>query len=93
MSKDAVNSPTVLSDDELENVDAGFFGKGSMAERLKADGIVFKYDEDGQIAAKIYHAKGSGSGSAAGGGAPADGRYTFDEVIDGEYVKASVVLR
>ena len=81
-------SPTTVSDADLDDVSGGrSFGEGINGP-LKAKFASFVYDEDGNLARKTLIAPASGGGSVAGG-YPTGNSYTFDEIIDGEYVKTT----
>ena len=81
-------SPTTVSDADLDDVSGGRSLGEVLNGPLKANHATFVYDEDGNITRKTLIAPASGGGSVAGG-YPTSNSYTFDEIIDGEYVKTT----
>jgi len=87
MSEKTIGKAEEIADDALDVVVGGAGALGqSINGPLKAKVATFIYDEDGGLERKILLASASGAGNVLGGGGTAPREYTFDEVIDAEFV-------
>ncbi len=84
-TKRAPARPEQLSDADLDQVSGGQNYGETLNGPLKANIASIRFDADGNVASKTLFAQAAGGGNVAGGGG-SGGSYTFDEIIDGEYV-------